>query len=304
MVYRPKYLTLYLSGKLVDRAKELVNRLSNCNLCPQNCQVNRIKGEIGFCKTGRLPVVSSYNLHFGEEPPISGHRGSGTIFFAHCNLACVFCQNYSISQQGEGTEVSIEQLANMMISLQESGAHNINFVSPTHVIAQIVEALVIAVRKGLSLPLVYNSGGYDSLSTLQLLEDIFDIYMPDAKYGRDEIARKYSNAKNYVAVNQTALIEMHRQVGVLKLDAEQVAYRGLLVRHLVLPNGLADSKAVFQFIAEKVSKETYISLMSQYFPANKAHRFPELSRRITREEYSIAERAMRSAGLSNGWKQW
>jgi putative pyruvate formate lyase activating enzyme len=303
MAYQPKYLTLYQSGKFVDRVKQLVQRLSCCNICPQNCRVNRLKNELGFCRTGRLPIVSSYNLHFGEEPPISGHKGSGTIFFANCNLSCIFCQNCAISQDGEGTEVSISQLAEMMISLQESGAHNLNFVSPTHVIAQIVEALVIAVKQGLNIPLVYNSGGYDSLSTLQILEDIIDIYMPDAKYGSDEIATKYSNARNYVAVNQTALIEMHRQVGVLKLDKDKVAEHGLLVRHLVLPNGLADSEKVFKFIAEKVSKKTYISLMSQYFPANQSYRFEELSRRIAPEEYDAAETAMINAGLVNGWKQ-
>jgi putative pyruvate formate lyase activating enzyme len=303
MPYRPKYITLFLSGKLGDRAEQLVRRLGTCDLCPQNCRVNRLKNELGLCKTGRWPLVSSYNLHFGEEPPISGHRGSGTIFFANCNLACVFCQNYTLSQRGEGTEVTIEQLAEMMLSLQGTGAHNINFVSPSHVIAQIVEALVIAIRKGLEIPLVYNSGGYDSLATLQLLEDIIDIYMPDAKYGTVQSAIKYSHAKDYVAVNQAALTEMERQVGVLKLDDEHVAYRGLLVRHLVLPNGLADSEKVFKFIAEKVSKNTYISLMSQYFPANQANRFPELSRRILPEEYDAAASAMLNAGLVNGWKQ-
>jgi putative pyruvate formate lyase activating enzyme len=303
MAYRPKYLTLYQSGKLADRAKQLTQRLASCDICPQNCRVNRLKTELGFCKTGRLPIVSSYNLHFGEEPPISGHKGSGTIFFSHCNLSCVFCQNCAISQDGEGTEVSIKQLAEMMISLQESGAHNLNFVSPTHVIAQIVEALVIAVEQGLNIPLVYNSGGYDSLSTLQMLDGIIDIYMPDAKYGNDKIAMKYSQARDYVAINQTALIEMHRQVGVLKLDKEKVAEQGLLVRHLVLPNGLADSEKVFKFIAGKVSKKTYISLMSQYFPANQSHLFTELSRRISPEEYDATESTMIDAGLENGWRQ-
>lgn len=303
MAYQPKYVSLSHSGKSADRTKQLVDRLKSCDICPQNCRVNRLKNERGFCKTGRLPIVSSYNLHFGEEPPITGHRGSGTIFFSHCNLACVFCQNSAISQDGEGTEVSIEQLAEMMISLQEAGAHNINFVSPTHVIVQIVEALVIAVNQGLNIPLVYNSGGYDSLTTLQLLDGIFDIYMPDAKYGSEKTALKYSSAKKYITVNQTALMEMHRQVGVLKLDKEKVAEQGLLVRHLVLPNGLADSEKVFQFIAEKVAKDTYISLMSQYFPANQSHRYQELSRRITAEEYATAVSAMLNAGLENGWRQ-
>ncbi|MDI6782967.1 MAG: radical SAM protein [bacterium] len=304
MAYRPKYITLYLSGELERRANLLVDRLHSCDICPHNCKINRFKNEKGVCRTGRLPFVSSYNLHFGEELPISGHRGSGTIFFAHCNLSCVFCQNHTISQLGEGTEVSIAHLVKMMLSLQESGAHNLNFVSPTHLVPQIVEALVLAAKKGLEIPLVYNSGGYDSLSTLKLLEDIIDIYMPDAKYGNDTNALKYSQAKHYGAINQSALLEMHRQVGVLKLDDEQVAYRGLLVRHLVLPNGLADSKKIFKFIAEKVSPETYISLMSQYFPANQAHQFVELSHRITREEYNEAEAAMTAAGLENGWKQW
>ncbi|MFB3895888.1 MAG: radical SAM protein [bacterium] len=303
MAYQPQYVSLSHSGKLAARANQLVDRLKSCDICPQNCRVNRLKNELGFCKTDRQPIVSSYNLHFGEEPPISGYRGSGTIFFSNCNLACVFCQNSAISQNGEGTEVTIEQIAEMMLSLQESGAHNINFVSPTHVITQIVEALVIAAEQGLNIPLVYNSGGYDSTSTLQILDGIIDIYMPDAKYGNDETALKYSSAKNYVAVNQTALLEMHRQVGVLKLNKEKVAEQGLLVRHLVLPNGVADSETVFQFIAEKVSKETYVSLMSQYFPANQSHRYQELSRRISLEEYDAAVSAMINAGLENGWRQ-
>ena len=191
MAYRPKYRTLYLSGKLVERAEHLVRRLESCDICPQNCRVNRLENETGFCKTGRLPIVSSYNLHFGEEPPISGHRGSGTIFFAHCNLSCVFCQNYTISQRGEGTEVSIEQLAKMMLSLQESGAHNINFVSPTHVVPQIVEALVLAAKKGLEIPLVYNSGGYDSRATLQSLEDIIDKRIANSKFSWRKLLKRW-----------------------------------------------------------------------------------------------------------------
>jgi putative pyruvate formate lyase activating enzyme len=303
MAYRPKYVTLYLSGELENRARKLVDRMQRCDICPHNCAVNRLKNETGVCQTGRLPLVSSYNLHFGEEPPISGHRGSGTIFFTYCNLSCVFCQNYPISQMGNGQETTINLLAKMMLSLQEAGAHNLNFVTPTHVVPQILEALVIAAGKGLEIPLVYNSSGYDAVSTLVLLEDIIDIYMPDSKYANDTYALKYSKAKNYVAVNQSALIEMHRQVGELKLDDDGIAYRGLLVRHLVLPNRLADSEKIFRYIATRVSPKTYISLMSQYFPANKAHQFQELSRRISQEEYIDAEQVMANVGLENGWKQ-
>lgn len=299
----PGYIELFRTGELEKRKKELIEKLEKCDLCPRNCGVNRLKDELGFCQTGRLPIVSSYHLHFGEEPPISGYRGSGTIFFTYCNLSCVFCQNYTISQEGEGYKITTDKLAKMMIYLQEEGAHNINFVTPTHVVPQIIEALLEAIPLGLNIPLVYNSGGYDSVSTLKLLEGIFDIYMPDAKYGSDEYAMKYSKAPNYTSINQSALIEMHRQVGVLQLDKSGIATRGLLIRHLVLPNDLASSEKIFAFIAENLSKDTYISLMSQYYPCNKAYLYPELNRRITYEEYKTAVALMYKYGLTRAHLQ-
>jgi len=274
-----------------------------CRLCPRECKVKRFDGELGECGIGQAPVYSSASLHFGEEPPISGHRGSGTIFMTGCNLHCMFCQNYPISQLRNGNVITVEVLAALMLDLQDQGAHNINFVTPTHQAAAIYEALIMAYSKGLKIPLVYNSGGYDSLEMLKLWDGIIDIYMPDAKYGQDEPALKMSNAKDYTKYNKPALKEMHRQVGVLKLDDHGVAKRGLLIRHLVLPGGLTGSRDVFRFIASDVSKDTYISLMSQYFPAYKALGHELLSRRINRSEYREAVAALEEFGLNNGWIQ-
>ena len=285
---------------LEDRARAAVARLEACNICPRCCGVNRLQDERGFCRTGRLARVASYTPHFGEETPLVGRSGSGTIFFCGCNLACVFCQNYDISQQNLGREVSAETLARMMLALQDSGCHNINFVTPTHVVPQILEALVPAREEGLQVPLVYNSSGYDSVDTLRLLEGVFDIYMPDAKYGSDEPALKYSNAPGYTGIMKAAVREMHRQVGDLVMDEDGVAVRGLLVRHLVLPEGASGTAEVVRFLAEEISKDTYLNVMDQYRPEYNACRFPELDRPLTGQEYAHALRLAVQAGLTRG----
>jgi len=242
-------------------------------------------------------MVSSYGPHFGEESPLVGRNGSGTIFFTNCNLRCVFCQNYSISQLGEGDKVSKEELACMMLSLQDKGCHNINLVSPTHVVPQILEAFEMAVKSGLQLPLVYNSGGYDSIETLRLLEGIVDIYMPDMKYSDERNAEKLSGVENYPSINRAAVKEMHRQVGDLQINEDGIAQRGLLVRHLVLPHGLAGTKEVVNFLANEVSPDTYVNIMAQYHPCHKASQFPSLSRRISAGEFQEAVTLARQAGL-------
>jgi putative pyruvate formate lyase activating enzyme len=291
------YLGLYRCGELATRIERAKSILGSCEICPRHCQVNRLAGEVGKCRTGARAMVSSYSPHFGEEAPLVGSHGSGTIFFTNCNLRCVFCQNYSISQLGEGREVNKEELAAMMLSLQKTGCHNINLVSPTHVVPQILEALELAVAGGLFIPLVYNSGGYDSVETLRLLEGIVDIYMPDMKYSDDEIARHYSGIENYPSVNRAAVKEMHRQVGDLQIDEQGVATRGLLVRHLVLPHGLAGTREIVRFLAEEISLNTYLNVMAQYHPCHKASQFPLLSRSITREEFLEAVELARQRGL-------
>lgn len=297
------YIKLYERGILKKRKEGLNKLLEKCHLCPRKCLVNRLQDEKGFCGAGKRVAVSSYNLHFGEEPPISGYRGSGTIFFTHCNLRCCFCQNYPISQLGNGQEVEIPQLAKMMLKLQELGAHNINFVTPTHFVPQIVEALEVAVREGLNIPLVYNSGGYDSVETLKLLDGIVDIYMPDAKYSNPQSARTYSRADDYFEVNKKALLEMHRQVGDLKMDREGIAEQGILVRHLVLPEDVVGSRRVLEFIGRNISQNTYMSIMAQYHPAHRASEFPELSRRISETEYDAVLKMADELGLERGWRQ-
>jgi len=297
------YVELYERGILKKRKEELNKLLERCHLCPRKCLVNRLQDEKGFCGAGTRVVVSSYNLHFGEEPPISGYRGSGTIFFTHCNLRCCFCQNYPISQLGNGQEVEISELATMMVKLQKLGAHNINFVTPTHFVPQIVEALDLAVREGLKIPLVYNSGGYDSVEALELLDGVVDIYMPDAKYSNPESARTYSRAADYFEVNRKALLEMHRQVGDLKMDRDGIAKWGLLIRHLVMPEDIVGSRRVLEFIAKNISKNTYMSIMAQYHPAHLAFEFPELSRRISKREYDAVLKMADELGLERGWRQ-
>jgi putative pyruvate formate lyase activating enzyme len=285
---------------LQERAEEATARLECCEICPRHCKVNRLKEEKGFCRIGRNARVYSYSPHFGEEAPLVGRHGSGTIFFSGCNLSCVFCQNYEISQIDCGQDVSAAGLARMMVRLQDMGCHNINFVTPSHVVPQILEALVLAREEGLSVPLVYNSGGYDCAETIRLLDGIFDIYMPDAKYGRDETALKYSKAPKYTHYMKTAIKEMHRQVGDLSIDEDGIAIRGLLVRHLVLPGGLADTEEIVRFLSLEVSKNTYLNVMAQYRPEYRACNYTELDRRITIKEYRDAVRLAAEAGLTRG----
>lgn len=281
----PMYLESLTPIELKERSEKLNDLLKECRLCPNECLADRVNGETGDCHSTDEVMISSYGPHFGEEPPLTGTLGSGTIFFTNCNLACQFCQNYDLSQLGRGESVSITDLAQIMISLQNSGCHNINFVTPTHFTPQIVDAIIAALDKGLQLPLVYNCGGYESVETLKLLEGIIDIYMPDIKYSKNETAEKYSQIKNYWDVVRRAVKEMYRQVGDLKISKLGIAQRGLLVRHLILPNNISGSKEVIDFIAGEISKETYLNLMDQYYPAFKADNYKELNRRISKEEY-------------------
>ncbi len=298
IVFEPAYLKLYQENELKRRVDEAFKRLKSCFLCPRRCGVNRLEGEKGFCRTGKLPIVSSYHPHFGEESLLVGTHGSGTIFFAYCNLGCLYCQNYTISHLGEGEEVSFEELAQMMLYLQKLGCHNINFVTPTHVVPQILAALLIAVEGGLNVPFVYNTGGYDAVETLKLLDGVFDIYMPDLKYTDAEVAGKFSRAKDYPEIAKGAIKEMHRQVGNLVIDESGLAIRGLLVRHLVLPEGLAGTREAMRFLAKEISSNTYVNLMDQYHPCYKAYELPPLSRCITAEEYMEALKITREEGLS------
>ena len=287
--HTPCYLPLHQSGELARRATEAAKHLESCDLCARYCYVNRLQTLKGaVCHTGEKAVVHSYGAHHGEENPLRGTHGSGTIFFSWCNLRCQFCQNWEISQKGMGQETSAEELANIMLALQRQGCHNINFVSPSHVVAQIIAAVDVAAAKGLRLPLVYNTGGYDSPEALALLDRIIDIYMPDMKYADSEIAHRYSHVRNYVEINRAAVKEMHRQVGDLLLDENGIALRGLLVRHLVLPNQLAGSEETLKFIAEEISTNTYINIMDQYYPCYRAGDYPQLDRRITSTEYNEA----------------
>lgn len=285
-----------------DKIKTAYKLLESCRLCPRKCGVNRLKGGIGFCKAGLLPMVSSFHAHFGEEPPISGRNGSGTIFFTHCSLRCVFCQNYPISQLGGGRKISIAGLADMMLKLQAQGCHNVNFVTPTHYIPQILEAVFTAKEKGLKIPLVYNCGGYESMEALEILNGIIDIYMPDMKYSNNAAAGKFSSAPDYFEVSKKAVEEMHGQVGDLKVE-KGIAKRGLLIRHLVLPGGLAGSEAIFDFIVKKLSPDIYVNIMAQYYPCHLAYKFPELSRRITHREYMDTLKLAKKKGLSGGFRQ-
>ena len=291
----PAYLALLETGELAQRAERAFSRLENCDLCARYCRVNRRTSTKGaICRTGERAVVHSFGPHHGEEDPLRGWKGSGTLFFSWCNLRCVYCQNWDISHKGMGREVEPEQIADMMLALQAQGCHNINLVSPSHVVAQIIAAVHISARQGLHLPLVYNTGGYDSPEALALLDGIIDIYMPDMKYGDSAIAHRYSRIRNYVEVNQAAVREMHRQVGDLVIDPLGIARRGLLVRHLVLPGNLAGTEPVLAFLAEEISRDTYLNLMDQYHPCYRADRYPPLDRRPSRQEYeealAVAER--------------
>ena len=294
----PAYLELARTGELAQRVARAWRHLEDCDLCARYCRMNRlqtIKGAV--CRTGERAVVHSHGPHHGEEDPLRGRFGSGTIFFGWCNLRCVYCQNWDISQKGLGREVEPEELAGMMLNLQRMGCHNINFVSPSHVVAQILAAIEIAALQGLELPLVYNTGGYDSPEALRLLDGVIDIYMPDMKYGDSKSAHRYSHVRHYVELNRAAVREMHRQVGDLVLDHHGVAQRGLLVRHLVLPENLSGTDTVLDFLAKKISLDTYVNLMDQYRPCYRAGEYPSLDRRITGAEFSRARVLAQELGL-------
>jgi len=292
-----RYLALHEEGKLEGRIVEAQKRLSPCKVCPRRCKVDRLSDEKGICQTGARAVVSSCAPHFGEESPLVGSGGSGTIFFTHCNLLCLFCQNYEISHLGQGVETDTGQLAAMMVSLQRQGCHNINFVTPSHVVPQILAALPKAIKKGLTVPLVYNTSGYDSPETLKLLDGIIDIYMPDFKFWNKESAKRYAKAPDYPEVAQKAILEMYRQVGDLVMDKEGVAVQGLLVRHLVMPTSLEETNGILRFLAQKVSADTYVNVMDQYRPCGRAYQCPPIDRRLTGDEYEEALGLARDAGL-------
>ncbi|MCS7149256.1 MAG: radical SAM protein [Caldimicrobium sp.] len=292
----PSYLELLATGELDRRITALYDRMSPCRICPRECKVDRLRGERGVCKVGSKPMVSSYGPHFGEERPLVGTSGSGAIFFTYCNMACVYCQNWEISHLGEGDEIEVEDLAKIMLILQVWGCHNINLVTPTHQIAFIVEAIKIAAEKGLSLPIVYNCGGYESIDTLKLLDGIIDIYMPDIKYMDDKVALKLSKVKGYSCVVKEAIKEMHRQVGDLIIEGG-IAKRGLIVRHLVLPGDLSQTEEVIKFIVTEISPQTYFNLMDQYRPCGDAWKYPPLDRKITGDEWKRALELAMNYGL-------
>lgn len=294
----PSYLKLFRKGGLSERINKAMALMEACGLCPRECGINRLEGELGTCETGRNAIVSSYNAHFGEESPLVGRYGSGTIFVGGCNLLCSFCQNYEISHLKEGVEVEPEQMAAMMIHLAERGCHNINFVTPTHVVPQLLESLAQAAEHGLDIPLVYNSSGYDKKETLEILDGIVDIYMPDFKFWDGRWAERYCEAPDYPERAEKALKEMHRQVGDLVIDDQGVAVRGLLVRHLVMPGDIAGTEKVLEFIADEISPNTYVNVMDQYRPCGDAHKDEYTNRRLSSQEFREAIEAARRAGLT------
>ena len=297
------YRQLYASGELAKRAELMQNILSCCTLCPWKCRANRVKGELGRWKASSELKVAKALAHFGEEPAISGTRGSGTIFFSHCHLSCCFCQNYQISQEGLGETSSPEELAHKMLSLQEQGCHNINLVSPTHYLPHIMQALCRAAADGLMIPLVYNSNGYESVETLHLLDGVVDIYLPDAKYAEDLCALNYSRAKEYTKTNSAALQEMYAQVGPLVVNAKGIAVKGLIIRHLVLPENLSQTETVLNRIKACLGPQVHISLMCQYQPVFRAPQHHELNKRTSPEEYDRAIESLTNLGFENGWLQ-
>ena len=296
--FEPIYLKTARDRRLREKINQSRNLLRSCTLCPRECQVDRLSGDTGDCETGEKAKVSSYNPHFGEEAPLVGFHGSGTIFFTHCNLLCNFCQNYDISHEGRGSEVTASQLASTMLILQNNGCHNINLVTPTHVVPQILQALDIAIDGGLKIPLVYNTSGYDKVETLDLLDGIIDIYMPDFKFWDPKVADLTCNAPDYPDSARLALAEMFRQVGDLTLDERGIATRGLLVRHLVLPSGMAGTSQVMEFIAQNISKDTYVNIMAQYRPCGKAHHVDGLSEPLSLVEYDKAVAETKTAGIT------
>jgi len=303
----PGYLALYRSGELKRRAERLEARLASCDICPRECHVNRLENKHGFCRSGSLPLVSAVCAHHGEEPAISGSKGSGTVFFGNCNMRCVYCQNYQISQdrkKQKSKEMDFRKLAENMLYLQdELGCHNINFVSPSHFVPQLVRAVLEAVPLGLRVPLVYNSSGYDSVASLRELDSIISVYLPDLRYASGKWARKFSHARNYVTHARAAIVEMYRQVGELVVDESGVAQRGLIVRHLILPNKIAGSEESLTWLAREVSPTVTVSIMAQYYPSHKARDERLLSRTISQAEYEEVLRLLDELGLENGWVQ-
>ena len=297
--FEPAYLELHRSGELKARTEQAVRGLADCHVCPRNCGVDRLVDDSAACKTGRHAMVGSYFPHFGEEDCLRGWRGSGTIFFSLCNLRCVFCQNHDISQGAKGNETSPDRLAEMMLELQSRGCHNINFVTPEHVVPQMLEALLIAVDGGLRLPIVYNTSAYDSLESLKLLDGVVDIYMPDFKFWDDRLSLRYLKAKDYPQVARQAVQEMQRQVGPLKLDERGLAKRGLLVRHLVMPGGIAGTESIMEFLAHEVSPDTYVNIMGQYYSSGNVtgEKYAEIDRNVTDAEMESAFLSARRAGL-------
>lgn len=299
----PAYLKSYRDGRLDSIIIQSYKLLNSCSLCPRKCGVNRLNNERGFCKTGLNPVVYSFMSHQGEEPPVSGTLGSGTIFFSNCNMACVYCQNYEFSQEGRGKEVSCEDLAGYMLDLQKINCHNINLVTPTHILPQILKALKIAIKGGLEIPLVYNTGGYELVEIIKLLDGIVDIYLADMRYADNEASLKYSSAPDYPKYNQDALKEMRAQIGRDEIDQKGIIRRGLIIRHLVLPNNVSQTDKVMRFISEELSRDSLVSLMSQYLPYHRASEFRDIDRRLTNKEYENAKEIMEKYGLHGGWIQ-
>lgn len=296
-----------MSGNKISRTREsaraLKDALRNCEICPRKCKIDRTKGKLGYCRSGANAAIYSYSSHHGEEPPLSGSKGSGTIFFSHCNMRCVYCQNYYFSQLEAGFEVSTDKLAKIMLSLQKAGCHNINLVSPTHFVPQIVAALEVAIRDGLSIPIVYNSSGYELTETIKMLNGVIDIYMPDMRYSDDAMAKKYSDAPDYVKYNRTSVKVMQEQVGDLVLDDNDIAIKGLIIRLLALPGDISGTKQSLRFIKDNISKNAYLSIMSQYYPTFKAYNYKELSCGITPEYYKNIVDEAGLLGLNNGWVQ-
>lgn len=297
--FKPAYLALHRSGELKERAEKAVAGLEECVVCPRECKVDRLADKTATCKTGRYALVSSHFPHLGEEDPLRGWRGSGTIFFTQCNLRCVFCQNFDISQMPSGTETSPIGLAEMMLELQYMGCHNINFVTPEHVVPQVLEGLVVAVEAGLRLPIVYNTSAYDSMDSIRLMDGVVDIYMPDFKIWDENRALTYLKARDYPQAAREAIQEMHRQVGTLKMDEKGIAKRGVLIRHLVMPGEVAGTPEIMGWLAEACSSDTYVNIMAQYRPAGKVScdKYAEINRGVRADEMEAAYRAAREAGL-------
>ena len=300
----PSYLETFRNGGLKIAVEKTLKLLESCVICPRKCKINRLNNQTGFCKIGANARVYSFVAHHGEEPPVSGEFGSGTIFFAGCNMSCVYCQNYEFSQKDSpAKEVDSRELANIMLELQNSGCHNINLVTPTHVMPQILQSLLIAIPAGLKIPLVYNTSGYELPEIIKILEGIVDIYLPDMRYADNNSAIKYSSAPDYPEYNRQSVKEMSRQKGLARINETGIIEQGVIIRHLVLPDKASGTEEIMKFISRELSAETYISLMSQYMPCYKSDKFPELNRRISLREYEYAQEIMKKYRLHNGWTQ-